>query len=229
MYSLNGILLITLIALGIFVTLITIWFQGRRKKRRHFNHLSFQFEKQPKDFTASTHFDESIGPVRVRQDDPDQTTSTEETSEDSSLPPQSQNNTSHWPTTLSLYIKAKPHEFFYGYGLMQAILNHGFVHGSMQFFHYGDTHKTLFSLTSLDPPGGFNLDKMGAFKTSGLCLFMQPQRLQQATLVLEQMVSLGQQIAEDLGGIIEDEHHHLLTPERLNYWRSTLSETPNES
>jgi FtsZ-interacting cell division protein ZipA len=215
-------------ALIALLSLVTIWFQTYRKKRRHSNYLSFQLEKHHKDFTFSDHVDDGIGPVRIRSEDSGNTYKPEEVFEGSIASQKIEQTAPQWPKTLCIYIKTKPHEFFYGYDLMQSILNQGFVHGSMQFFHYGDPSKTLFSLTSIDPPGGFNLDSMGAFKTTGLCLFLQPHRFQQPVLVFEQMIHIGQQIAEDLGGVIEDEHHHLLTPERLNHWRAVLSESNDE-
>jgi len=127
------------------------------------------------------------------------------------------------PSMICLYIKAKPHECFYGYDLMQAILNEGLVHGAMDFFHYASGRQTLFSLTSIESPGGFDLDTIGGFKTSGLCLFMQPQRFTHPDEIFDKMVDVAQRITEALQGVLEDEHHHLLTPERLNDWHSKLA------
>ena len=96
---------------------------------------------------------------------------------------------------------------------------------AQDFFHFITGHRTLFSLTSTEAPGNFNLNGMGGFKTSGLCLFLQPHRFQQPAIIFDKMVTVGQQIADDLGGVLEDEYHHLLTPERLNYWKAELGQT----
>lgn len=129
------------------------------------------------------------------------------------------------PRTLCFYVKAKMHEKFFGYDLLQAILNQGFVHGSRDFFHYSTLQgHTLISLTNAEAPGTFNLDQMGGFTTTGLCLFIQPCRLQKPFGAFDLMVNKAKQLAEELGGIVEDEHHHLLTAERLNDWRSRLVE-----
>ena len=127
------------------------------------------------------------------------------------------------PKALSFYVKAKAHEKFFGYDLLQAILNQGFVHGDRDFFHHvGTQGHTLITLVNATPPGTFNLDQMGAFTTNGLCLFIQPQRLTKPFIAFDLMVEKAILLAEELGGVVEDEHHHLLTPERLNDWRSHL-------
>lgn len=129
------------------------------------------------------------------------------------------------PRTLCFYVKAKIHEKFYGYDLLQAILNQGFVHGSRDFFHYVTPQgHTLISLANTQTPGTFDLDQMGGFTTTGLCLFIQPQRLAKPFTAFDMMVDKAYQLAEELGGVVEDEHHHLLTAERLNDWRSRLVE-----
>ncbi len=133
----------------------------------------------------------------------------------------------HLPAVLSLYIKARTDHLFYGYELLQAILNQGFVHGAMNFFHYNNGQKTLFTLTSSEPPGSFDLDQMGNFNTSGLCIFMQPRRFANPSPIFDKMLAVAQHIAEDLDGVLEDEHHHLLTPQRTNYWRAFLTDLPH--
>lgn len=127
------------------------------------------------------------------------------------------------PKTLCFYVKAKSHEKFFGYDLLQAILNQGFVHGNRDFFHFTSQQgSTLISLANANAPGTFNLDQMGAFTTTGLCLFIQPQRLVKPFVAFDLMIEKAHLLADELGGVVEDEHHHLLTPERLNDWRSHL-------
>jgi cell division protein ZipA len=222
MLALNGTGWVVLAAVLILcASLILFGWYHRYRRRHHYNHLSFQLEKQNKDFVFSDAIDDGIIAVRVI---PPVNNTEEESSEEIFTTASQAQNT--WPKTISLFIKAKSHECFYGYDLMQVILNQGFVHGTMNFFHFINGSKTLFSLAPTE--GEFNLDKMGAFKTSGLCLFMQPQRFQQPVLIFDQMLDVAQHVAEELGGILEDEQHHLITSERLNYWRSTISDTPNE-
>ncbi|MCD6046395.1 MAG: zipA [Gammaproteobacteria bacterium] len=221
MPALNGTGWIVLAAAFILCALLILFVCYHRYKRpRHYNQLSFQLEKQNKDFIFSDAIDDGIIAVRVIQP----INAGEESQEEIFAPASQTQNT--WPKTISLFIKAKSHECFYGYDLMQVILNQGFVHGTMNFFHFINGSKTLFSIAPTE--GEFNLEKMGAFKTSGLCIFMQPQRFQQPILIFDQMLDTAQHIAEELGGTLEDEQHHLITSERLNYWRSTISDNPNE-
>jgi FtsZ-interacting cell division protein ZipA len=126
------------------------------------------------------------------------------------------------PSSICIYVRSKNHEKFFSYDLLQAILNQGFVHGAMSFFHFAPQGTTLISLSHINPPGTFNLDQMGAFSTSGLCLFIQPHRLAKPLDVFDLMIEKSKYLAEELGGVVEDENHHLLTPERLNDWRAKL-------
>lgn len=230
--SLNGLYLLIAAAVIVIIALFISWLKSRAKKRAQLAYLNRQWERQNKDFTFSENLDDDVGPVRIRMLGDYDTSIFDGEEIDAIIEPVSLQPIAKmkpeakkdWPNVICLYIKAKNHGFFYGYDLLQAILNHGLVHGSMQFFHYSDGQHTLFSLTSIKPPGGFNLDNMGAFKTSGLCLFLQPHRFSQPEKIFDLMVNTAQQISDDLGGTLEDEQHHLLTPERLNYWRSTLQE-----
>ena len=230
MQDLNGILPIIVFSACVALVLVVsglIYF--RQRKRRRLDYLSFQLDKQNKNFHLTDGWEDGVTQVRIRSTTEEKDTSLlnaeakEENEEVYSM--NAPTVQASWPKVISLYIKAKPHENFYGYDLMQSILNQGLIHGAMDFFHFITGHRTLFSLTSTEAPGNFNLNGMGGFKTSGLCLFLQPHRFQQPAIIFDKMVTVGQQIADDLGGVLEDEYHHLLTPERLNYWKAELGQT----
>ena len=212
----NGIVLAAITAFVVIILLIVGILQNRKKRaRRAF--LAQQTNREQQKFPED---DGIVSPVRIiNLDNP-------------AAPPEEPEDyetavsAKAYPPVLSLFIHAKKDQFFYGYELLQSLLSHGFVHGAMNFFHYNNGHKTLFSIASIEAPGGFDLDQTGKFKTSGLCLFMQPQRFPNPAILFDQMVGFAEEISDDLGGTVEDEHHHLLTEQRLNHWRSLLTQDP---
>lgn len=200
------------------IALLIYWLLRREQQRRYrYARYGARYQTQENIMSLDDSDAEIIGPTRIIKVD------TDIPNDDEIVNTEEKVNAVEPPPLMCVYIKAKPHEKFYGYELLQAILNHGFVYGAKQFFHYVNHGQTWFSLASLTAPGMFDLDNVGAINTSGLCIFMQPQRLSHPANVYDAMVTIGQHIAEELGGVLEDEHHHLMTAERFNDWRSKLS------
>lgn len=215
--SMNGIILFALLLIFLLV-LIFVWFKARKKKQNQLRYARENWQRQNKDFTVSENWQDDIGPVRVRIIEKNEQATPQ--AEPETAPYTTQN--SHWPNVLCLYITTKPDQFFYGYDLMQTLLNNNMMHGHLDFFHFSENDQTLFSIAAIEPPGHFTLSNIGNFKTRGLCLFLQPRRFADPEPVFEKMAEIGKKIAEELGGTLEDNNNHLLTPERFNYWCSTL-------
>lgn len=217
--SMKGLYLLGLVALIVFIFFL-VWLKMRAKRKNLLRYTEAQWERQNKNFTLSDEdWDEGVGPVRVRIVEEIEI-ETPSSPNEAVPPPNISHN--HWPSVLCVYITTKPGQFFYGYELIQTLLNHGMMHGHLEFFHFLKDDQTLFSLTALEPPGHFHLSDIGNLKTAGLCLFMQPQRFAKPIPIFEQMVAMAKKLAEELGGVVEDNNHHLLTQERLNYWCSKL-------
>jgi len=216
--SMKGIYLIGFLALIVLVFFL-IWLKIRANKKNLLRYSEAQWERQNKNFTLPEDWDEGVGPVRVRIVE-EIAIAPKPTCNQTAATPDTARNL--WPAVLCVYITNKPGQFFYGYELVQTLLNHGMMHGHLEFFHCLKNDQTWFSLTALEPPGHFHLSDIGNFKTAGLCLFMQPQRFAEPIAVFEQMVEMATKLAEELGGTVEDNNHHLLTQERLNYWCSKL-------
>jgi cell division protein ZipA len=204
---------LTLFVVAAIIITLFIWLKLRTHKKNHYRDAYQTRARDDKEFTLIDDFIEDVGPVRI-------STSHEKPLSNSAAT--CSNNT--WPNVICLYIKAAPQQFFYGYDLMQSIANHGLTHGNLDFFHFSENQSTLFSLASIDPPGTFDLTKTGTLKISGLCLFLQPNRFKQPLIHFDKMVEIANQMAEELDGSVEDEDHHLLTEERLNYWREILAD-----
>lgn len=216
--SMNGIVLFALVLI-VLLGVVFIWLKAHKKRQNQLRYTKEHWQRQNKDFTVSENWQDDLGPVRVRIIEKNEPVAAQTESETPDLNT-TQNN--HLPNVLCLYITTKPEQFFYGYDLMQTLLNHNMMHGHLDFFHFLQNDQTLFSIAAIEPPGHFILSNIGDFKTSGLCLFLQPKRFAEPELIFEQMVEIGKKIAEELGGTLEDNNNHLLTPERFNYWCSTL-------
>ena len=123
-----------------------------------------------------------------------------------------------------MHIVTTPNRLFKGYELLQALLSAGLRFGEKKIFHRHETKNgrgpILFSLASMEKPGTFDMQKMGAFECKGLTLFME---LYDHTLdyqmALDLMLETVKQLVEDLGGEVLDEHRHRLTIEKVTEWR----------
>jgi len=115
---------------------------------------------------------------------------------------------------LVLYVLAPNGQFFLGYELLQALLAGGLRYGHKRIFHRHEDlsgkGEVLFSLASATEPGCFDIENMGAFACSGLCLFASLQALQ-PQLVWQTMLETARQLADDLGGAVYDAKRQLLT------------------
>lgn len=116
---------------------------------------------------------------------------------------------------LILYVLAPQNQQFLGYELLQALLAVGLRYGPKRIFHrYEDnSHKgaILFSLASATEPGIFDIENMGAFACTGLCLFTSLLECPDPQVTWKTMLETAKQLADDLGGSIFDAGHKPLT------------------
>lgn len=121
---------------------------------------------------------------------------------------------------LSLYVMARPGQFFQGYELLQSLLACGLRHGQMDIFHFyeqqqGET-KILFSVASAHKPGTFNLAEMGQYRCPGLSLFFSVEPQADPNDVFDKMLDTARQLAEDLEGELLDQHRKPLTEDSMD-------------
>ena len=113
-------------------------------------------------------------------------------------------------------VESRPYQ---GYELLQAILSTGFRYGEMNIFHRYEkkTNKgaTLFSLVSSEKPGTFDLPNMAVFKTRGLSLFMDLNKVPEPMKAFEMMLHAAGQLTDDLGGRVLNANRELLTKEMV--------------
>lgn len=100
-----------------------------------------------------------------------------------------------------IMVVAKAGQRFFSYDLLQAISASGMQFGARNIFHhYSPDKKVLFSLASASESGEFDLNQMGNFSCGGLVLFMDLQKISNAEDTFAQMLSVAEQLADDLKG-----------------------------
>lgn len=111
-----------------------------------------------------------------------------------------------------------------GYELLQALLAAEMRFGDRQIFHrfdsVGSGANILFSATSINKPGTFELSKMNAFSCDGLILFCELDRVDAPSYVLDEMIQAATSITAALGGSILDENRSPITEATLDELRS---------
>lgn len=125
-----------------------------------------------------------------------------------------------------VYVKARPGSNFVGYGLQQALQTAGLHFGEMSIFHRyehenGQGH-ILFSVASAVEPGVFDLQRIGGFQTPGLSIFMTLSHCADPKKALIILLDTAQQLADDLGGELHDNHHQPFTENTVAEYRSRV-------
>lgn len=107
-----------------------------------------------------------------------------------------------------LYVMAKDKTQFAGNDLYQSLVNAGMAYGQKRIFHYYEKNATksvpLFAAASAINPGTIDLSHLDVFRTPGLTLFMDAGQVTRPKIVLETMIAVAEQLADDLDGIVLD-------------------------
>lgn len=128
---------------------------------------------------------------------------------------------------ISIGISAPAGKSFSGYDLLQTLSSNNMHYGEMQIFHrYKDeAHEhAVFSLVSASEPGDFNLNEIGAFSCSGLILFMKTDDTDDPLAVFNDMLKTTEQLADDLGGIVEIKQGEPITEDAIQEIRQQLND-----
>ncbi len=127
-----------------------------------------------------------------------------------------------------IHLKAATGKMFGGYGLQQALIAAGLQYGEMSIFHYYEERAgkrtILFSVASAIEPGIFDLQRIGAFNTPGLSLFMTVANCVEPLKTLNLLLDISQQLTDDLGGQLFDQQHKPFTKNTINDYRSRVNE-----
>lgn len=128
---------------------------------------------------------------------------------------------------LVVNVKAPKGHLFHGDALLEFILNNGLRYGAMSIFHR-HAHEdgegpVLFSLANMLKPGTFDLQNVESFATAGVTLFLTlPVYDDNNMAAFEQMIATAKNIADGLGGELNDENRSIMTGQTIEHYRERI-------
>lgn len=107
------------------------------------------------------------------------------------------------PAILMLYLRPADGSAFVGPNILRNINAVGMRHGDLQIFHHygaGDlrTERALFSLANMFEPGHFDIQRIEAFQTAGLVMFLNLPAALDGPVAFELFLNTAQRLAEGL-------------------------------
>lgn len=121
-------------------------------------------------------------------------------------------------------------EPFTGEQISSAARASGLLFGEMNIFHRLDGADSIqFSLANMLKPGSFDPDKLFDIETTGVTLFMQANRVEDAPAVLDDMLQTGYQMAEMLGGRLCNHRREPLTAQDTSSYRKRMADLMAEA
>lgn len=128
-----------------------------------------------------------------------------------------------------LHIMPNDSHSFGGYDLLQALLSNGFRYNAKdKIFHYYSDNSVLFSLTTVNKPGTFDLATMNQFYCPGLTVFALLNQVQQPGDVFEQLLETSYQLADDLVGEVWGQDRKPLSRGQIHALRQQIGQVQTD-
>lgn len=123
-------------------------------------------------------------------------------------------------------VLARRGEPFTGDELFAVLRGKGLKFGDMNIFHrmHPKTRSVNYSVANVVEPGTFDMADMEAFRSPGLCFFLQLPGPQNPGRAFEDMVTVARDVATELGGDLKDEQRSYLTPQHVEHYRQRIAD-----
>jgi cell division protein ZipA len=121
---------------------------------------------------------------------------------------------------------AAPGTVFTGEAIFAILRGRGLKFGDMNIFHRTEplTRAIHYSVANVVEPGTFDMADMDAFRTPGMCFFMQLPGPEHPAEAFEDMLSVAREVEAKLGGELSDEQRNRMTNQTVGHYRQRIAD-----
>ena len=124
-----------------------------------------------------------------------------------------------------LHVHAQKDRTFSGNRLFNSMEHNGLEFGEFSIYHRhiddGKKRKVIFSVANSIKPGTFDRAQSN-FSTPSISFFMSLPCFGDAEQNFKLMLQTAQKIASDLGGTVQDQQRKMITPQKINEYRTKV-------
>ena len=115
---------------------------------------------------------------------------------------------------------------FAGEAIFDILRGRGLKFGDMNIFHRTEplTRAIHYSVANVVEPGTFDMADMEAFRTPGMCFFMQLPGPEAPAEAFEDMLSVAREVESKLGGVLSDEQRNRMTNQTVEHYRQRIAD-----